>query len=637
MPCFARQIALVGSAAAALAFGIVNLGLALGPLPPALLAAGLVAVAFGGLFLLFRPEIKRYEDMIASQQRYMLAQQQRIGTVEAHMQHQIGAHLKTAEAEKRKASELCAAKARYLVHMSQAIRTPLTGIVGSLELMGGTALTDQQMRLRATMERSASMLLDIVNDVLDLASAAGGKLKLASTPFDLARCVESAAEIFETEARDKGLAFNVFVSNDIPALLVGDESRLRQILMNLVGNAVKYTAKGTVEVSAMLRSRQDDAVRLRFVVRDSGQGMPPAVQKQVFLPPDQRDPTITASASGAGLGLSIVYQLVQLMRGQIKLESAPQKGTVVECELPFAVAESAADPGGLASSEYKGLRVLVVSESEAERQVVGSYLNAAGAAVEAAAGAWEGIDLLRQAEAAGTPFNLVIADCALPCDWEGDFAGSMRSEFPVTSTALVVTVENEGKLDELMAVADGRWEYVTKPLRRKELFDAVERQLGLVAREPAPEAADAGSDTADDERAARPPLKLHVLVAEDNLINQEVLREHLSEFGCTFKVADNGEQAVQAFSKTQYDVILMDCQMPVMDGLSATAEIRALEQRHGLKRTPIVAVSAHAFERERVKCLGAQMDDFLSKPYTEDQLYNIVEKAVRGARRSQAA
>lgn len=630
-----KNAVIFGGAAALAVAGAITLQHGLGPVPLAMVAAAIVAGAFAGFYKSAAPLLAAAEESVAAHNRTSVTLQNRLAAVEQHMQHQIAAHLKTAEADKRRALESGAAKSLYLVHMSQAIRTPLTGLVGSLELMSRTALTEQQQRLTATMERSAGLLLDIVNDVLDLANTDGGMLKLAEKTFEIGDCVEAAAEVFETQARDKGLKVNVFVSSDIPQFLKGDAGRLRQVLMNLVANAVEHTQSGAIDIGAMLRGRQDNQVRIRFVVRDTGKGIPPGLQKMVFLPADRRDGVNVSTSGGAGLGLSIVQQLIQHMGGALRLESAVNRGTVIEFELPFEVAEQAADLSASQAVNFTGMCALVIGEHEAERQVIGGYLTAAGANVEAAATAWEGVELMQNAAKAGTPFTMVVAEGEVCFEADGDFAAALRNEFPVSQAGLVMVINNDGKLDDLQAQAMGNWEYVTKPLRRKELIEAVERQLLYVENGFREEEAAAAASQGSGSEPHR--IRAHVLVVEDNLINQEVMREHLTAFGCSFKVVDNGEEAVKAFEKTNYDIILMDCQMPIMDGLSATAEIRALEQKHNLKRTPIVAVSAHAFERERVRCLGAQMDDFLSKPYTEDQLADIMEKALNTPRRVRAA
>jgi signal transduction histidine kinase/DNA-binding response OmpR family regulator len=617
-----------------------------GPVHQAILAGVLAALAFAALYRSLAPLVAGAEAAAAAQAQQAAALQKRLTALESHMQYQIGAHIKTAETEKKQANEANAAKTHFLVHFSHEVRTPLTGLISSVDLLARSPLTEQQRRLVGTMDRSAHMLLDIVANAVDLSLAEGGKLKLERQPFDLNECVEGAAEAFLAEARNKELDLSVFVSNDLPSAVVGDQGRVRQVLMNLIGNAVKFTSSGSIDVSAMQSARQDGIAKVRFVVRDTGSGIAPELQKVLFLPVEKRDPAQTGGLGGNGLGLSIVHQLVTLMGGSIRLDSKPGQGTVVEVELPLEVAEAATEGDVFGPDAYAGLRMLVIGTREQDRQVAGSYLATAGAQVDAAASAWEGLDLIRQAVEAGNPFLLVVADAELPCEWNGDFATGFRKEVPETQTGLVVIISDESELDHRQAEAKGRWEHVTKPLRRRELFEAIDRQLALIA---VPE--DGTEPSADREEQPAPvltvparvqkqeqrPIRAHVLVAEDNLINQEVMREYLAEFGCSFKIVNNGEEAVRAFERTAYDIVLMDCQMPIMDGLSATSEIRMLEQKHGLKRTPIVAVSAHAFERERVRCLGAQMDDFLSKPYTESELREIMLKALDNARRARAA
>jgi signal transduction histidine kinase/CheY-like chemotaxis protein/HPt (histidine-containing phosphotransfer) domain-containing protein len=536
--------------------------------------------------------------------------------VERHQRLRVERRLRHAN---RAAEEANKAKSLFLANMSHEIRTPMNGVFGMTDLLMQTELSERQSRLVGTINQSAKTLLTIINDILDVSRIESGKFELDRHEFDLRHCVEGAVEMFAEDAQKRGLELAFFMAGDVPELVVGDAVRLRQICINLIGNALKFTKAGHVSVRVEMVGQAPDTATVRFEINDTGIGIDPQVRERLFQPFAQADSSITRRFGGTGLGLSISRHLVQLMNGRIDLESTPGVGTRITFTLPMTIAAARTKEIRADISVLAGKRVLVVDDRDMNREIITAYLDGCGAKVDAARSAESALDQMRAAANEGSPFAVAIIDMIMPTLNGLELADLVRADPAIAKTELIMVTSMSWKGDAKAVRARGIRNLLTKPVRRSDLLEAVCNAL-TAASVPA------GIAPVPADRAVRVRVDAHILVAEDNPVNEEVAREHLTSLGCTVSVARNGIEAVEAFGLGAFDLILMDCQMPELDGLSATQRIRAIEQTADAKRTPIVAVTANAFAEDRVACLAAGMDGYMSKPFTEDQLIDALNK-----------
>ena len=516
------------------------------------------------------------------------------------------------------------AKSQFLANMSHEIRTPMNGVFGMTDLLSRTDLDDRQRKLVKTINESAKSLLTIINDILDLSRIEAGKLNLDSHEFSLKETIERSADMFVSQADGRGIELSVFIAKDVPAYVKGDSGRLKQVVLNLVGNALKFTKYGEVGIAVTHVSTAGNVSRVKFEIHDTGIGIDAGLQEKLFQPFAQAETSISRRFGGTGLGLSIARHLVDLMGGTMELHSELGKGTRICFELPLEHGDASGANEDSDLSVLEGARLLVIDDRETNRIIIKNYLEGAGAQITCAASAAEGWPLLIAAAATSKPFHAVVVDMMMPVENGLQLSQRIRDEEALSSlkTILATSLNWQGDLAAIRSA--GIEAVLTKPLRRHELTDAVARAISGI-RHPG------WRLEVEQNRQCRPDqprrnFNARVLLAEDNPVNVEVAKEFLSGLGCSVHVAANGLEAVAFARAGNYDIVLMDCQMPVMDGLTATRRIRVLEFEQRLARRPIIAVTANAFAEDRILCVESGMDDYLCKPYSEDQLEQVLSK-----------